>query len=183
MSMEPRAKHEIKHMTYAAVCLALAIVLPFVAGHIPQIGKMLCPMHLPVLLCGFITNPWWALAVGFIAPILRHFLFAMPPYPSFAAMAFELAVYGLVSGILYRRLPAKKGYIYITLLSAMVLGRVVSGIAMAILLQAGGGHYTFAAFIAANVTTSIPGIILQIILIPVLVMILEKAGIAHRHRK
>ena len=177
----PKAKHELRHMLYAAVCLALALVLPLVTGSIPQIGRALCPMHLPVLLCGFVAGPWWGLAVGILAPILRHLLFFMPAYPTFAAMALELGVYGLVSGLMYKHLPRRTGLIYLTLLTAMVLGRIASGAAMAALLSMDGQTYTFAAFIAANVTGAIPGMILQIVLVPVIVLALEKAGIAHKH--
>ena len=178
--MTAKAKHEIRHMVYAAVCLALALILPFVTGNIPQIGRALCPMHLPVLLCGFIAGPWWGLVVGLVAPVLRHLLFAMPPYPTFVAMALELGVYGLISGLLYKHLPRKAGFIYLSLLIAMVLGRIVSGVAMAALMGMAGQTYTFAAFIAGHVTGSIPGIIAQIVLVPVIVLTLEKAGIAHK---
>lgn len=180
--MTPRAKHELRHMVYAAVCLALALVLPFLTGNIPHIGRALCPMHLPVLLCGFVAGPWWGLAVGITAPVLRHLLFFAPAYPTFAAMAAELGVYGLVSGLLYKHLPRRMSCIYLSLLTSMVLGRIASGAAMAALLGLGGQSYTFAAFLAANVTGAIPGIIVQIVLIPVIVLALEKAGIAHKHR-
>ena len=179
--MTPKAKHELRHLTYAAVCLALALILPLVTGNIPRIGRALCPMHLPVLLCGFVAGPWWGLAVGLAAPPLRHLLFAMPPYPTFAAMALELGAYGLVSGLLYKHLPRRTGYIYLSLLAAMALGRIVSGAAMAALLGLGGQSYSFAAFIAANVTGAVPGLIAQILLVPVIVLALEKAGIAHKH--
>ena len=181
MRMTPHVKHEVRHMAYAAVCLALALVLPFLTGQIPAVGKMLLPMHLPVLLAGFVVGPWWAMAVGFIAPILRHLLFAAPPYPTFLAMAFELAVYGLVSGLIYKHTPRKKWTIYVSLLSAMVVGRAASGAAMAVLMGLGDQTYSFAAFFAANVTSGIPGIVLQIILLPLVVMALEKGGIAHKH--
>ena len=173
-------KYQVRRLVYGAVCLALALVLPFVAGQIPTVGKMLCPMHLPVLLAGFIVGPWWGVAVGFIAPILRHLLFTMPPYPSFVAMAFELATYALTCGLLYRHTPKKRGSIYLALLVAMLLGRIVSGVAMAILMGLAGKAYGFAAFFAANFTNSIPGIILQIALLPPIVMALEKAGITDK---
>ena len=181
MSLTPHAKRKVRQLVYAAVCLALALVLPFLTGHIRAVGKMLLPMHLPVLLAGFVVGPWWAMAVGFLAPVLRHLLFAMPPYPSFVAMAFELAAYGLVSGLIYQHTPRKKWTIYVSLLSAMVVGRAVSGVTMAMLMGLSEDHYTFPAFIAANFTSGIPGIVLQIVLVPLLVMALEKANIARKH--
>ena len=163
-------------LTYAAVCLALCLVLPFLTGQIPKVGGMLCPMHLPVMLCGFAAGPLWGAAVGLIAPVMRHLVFHMPPYPSFVAMAFELAAYGLVCGLLYRVLPRKKGRIYAALLPAMVLGRALSGLVMGLLLHLAGKPYPFAVFFAACVTQSVPGMILQLILLPVLVVALERGG-------
>ena len=104
---------QVRKLTYAALYLAIAMVLPFVTGQIPEIGSMLCPMHLPVLLCGFMCGAPWGLAVGFISPLLRSVVFGMPPmYPTAVAMAFEMAVYGGLAGLLYRLLPRKKSTIY-----------------------------------------------------------------------
>ena len=92
---------QTRKLTYAALFLALAMVLPFITGQIPEIGKMLSPMHIPVLLCGFLCGWPWGLAVGFVAPLLRSVVFGMPAmFPGAVAMAFELAVYGTLSAIL-----------------------------------------------------------------------------------
>ena len=164
-----------RNMVCAALCLALAYVLPFLTGQIPQIGAMLCPMHLPVLLCGFICGWPWGLAVGFIAPLLRSLTLGAPIlFPRAVCMAFELATYGAVSGILYRLLPGKRGYLYVSLLVAMILGRVVWGISMLICLGIKGGQFGFAAFISGAVTGSIPGIIIQLILVPLIVAAVAK---------
>ena len=170
---------QIRKLTYAALFLALALVLPFLTGQIPQIGSALSPMHIPVLLCGFLVGWPWGLAVGFIAPLLRSVSFGMPAmFPGAVAMAFELAVYGLVSGILYRLLPKKKWSIYVTLVVAMLAGRVVWGIARLILAGLSGSSFTWALFLAGAFTNAIPGIILHIVLIPVIVMVLERAGLS-----
>ena len=117
-----------RNLLYAAVCLALCLLLPFVTGQIPEIGKMLLPMHFPVLLAGFLCGPWWALAVGAVAPLLRFVLTGMPPiYPTGTAMAFELAAYGVAAGLLWKALPKKTVHIYTALVAAMLLGRVVWG--------------------------------------------------------
>ena len=164
-------------MIRAAMFLAIAYVLPFFTGQIPQVGAMLCPMHIPVLLCGFICGWPWGLAVGLIAPLLRSATLGMPPmFPTAVCMAFELATYGAVSGVLYRVFPKKKGFIYATLLGAMVVGRAVWGIAMAICMGVSGTSFGFAAFFAGAVTNAIPGIIVQIVLIPILIMVLQKTG-------
>ena len=101
-------KPALRRLLTAALSLALALVLPFLTGQLPQIGKALTPMHFPVLLCGLAAGPMWGFAVGLLAPPLRFFLFHAPPYPAFAAMMPELALYGLVSGLLYRRLAQKQ---------------------------------------------------------------------------
>ena len=169
-------KHnEILRMVLAALCLALAYVMPFLTGQIPEIGSMLCPMHIPVLLCGFICGWPWGLAVGLIAPLFRSFTIGMPPlYPTALCMSLELAVYGAVSGWMHRRLPRKKPYIYLSLLIAMLAGRLVWGGAMFLCLGLNGGQFTMAAFLAGAVVNAIPGIIAQIVLIPVLVMAADR---------
>ena len=168
-------KSNVKNMVLAAMFLALALVLPFLTGQIPEIGSMLCPMHIPALLCGFFCGWPWGLAVGFIAPILRSLTFGMPPmFPVAICMAFELATYGAVSGMLYEKLPNKKSSIYVALLTAMVAGRLVWGVARFICAGLDVSAFGLSAFWAGAITTAIPGIIVQIVLIPVLVMALAK---------
>ena len=167
--------NSVHRLTGAGLALALALVLPFLTGQIPEVGSMLCPMHLPVLLCGFVCGGPWGLAVGAIAPILRSLLFSRPPMFSAIPMAFELAAYGAVAGFLYRKMPKTKGSIYATLIAAMVIGRLVWGAAQVCMMGMQGSVFTFQAFLAGAITNAIPGIILQIILLPVLVMALQKA--------
>ena len=175
---------KVRKLTYAALLLALAVMIPFLTGQIPQIGSALSPMHIPVLLCGFLVGWPWGLAVGFIAPLLRSVIFGMPVMvPGAVAMAFELAVYGLVSGILYRLLPKKKWSIYVTLIVAMLAGRVVWGIARLIIAGLSGNSFTWALFLAGAFTNAVPGIILHIVLIPVLVMVTERAGLTLNRKK
>ena len=172
-----KRKSKVINMIRAAMFLAIAYVLPFFTGQIPQVGAMLCPMHIPVLLCGFICGWPWGLAVGLIAPLLRSVTLGMPPmFPTAVCMAFELAAYGAVSGALYRLFPKKKGFIYAALIGAMVVGRAVWGIAMAICMGVSGTSFGFTAFLAGAVTNAIPGIIVQIVLIPILIMVLQKTG-------
>ena len=161
-------------MIIAALMLAMAYVLPFLTGQIPEVGAMLCPMHIPVLLCGFICGWPWGLAVGFTAPLLRGLTLGMPPlFPSAVCMAFELAVYGAIAGLMHRLLPKKRGYIYLSLIIAMLAGRIVWGAAMFVCLGVTGGAFTFSAFIAGAITNAVPGIVLQIVMIPLIVMLVE----------
>ena len=168
----------LRHLVYAAVCLALCMLLPFLTGQIPQIGSALSPMHIPVLLAGFLCGPWWAMAVGFVAPMLRHVWLGMPPLITAIAMSFELAAYGLFSGLLYRLLPKKTVNIYVSLIGAMILGRIVWGITMVVISGVSGSAFTWSAFIAGALLNAVPGIILHIVLIPILVMALKRAKVA-----
>ena len=173
-------KHnKLLKMMLSALFLALAYVLPFLTGQIPKFGSMLCPLHIPVLLCGFICGWKWGLLVGFIAPLLRSLTLGMPPlFPTAVCMAFELATYGAVCGIMYKLMPQRKlYYIYCSLITAMIAGRIVWGIAMFVCLGINGTLFTFSAFIAGAFINSIMGIVVQIVLIPILVMILNNPKI------
>ena len=173
------SSRQIRKLTYAALYLAIALVLPFITGQIPEISKALSPMHIPVLLCGFMCGWPWGMAVGFIAPLLRGVLFGMPVlFPTGVAMAFELAVYGAMTGYLYSVLPRRKWITYAVLIIAMIAGRIVWGLAHVILAGFTGSEFTFAAFLAGAVTGVIPGIILHIALIPILVIAMERAGLS-----
>lgn len=170
-------KKTYKKMVFAAVCLALCMALPLLTGQIPQIGKALSPMHIPVLLCGFIAGPWYAAAVGAIAPLLRFMIFGMPKiFPTGIAMCFELSAYGLLSGALYAVLPKKPWCIYVSLITAMLGGRIVWGIASMAILAGTAEPFTWAAFVAGAFTNAVPGIILHIVLVPVIVIALKRAG-------
>lgn len=164
-------------LTSSALCLSLCLVLPFLTGQIPQIGSALCPMHLPVLLAGFLCGPWWAMMVGAAAPLLRHLMFSMPPLLTAIAMSFELAAYGAVSGLMYRKLTKNLPGIYLSLVTAMITGRVVWGIVRVLLTGVSGEAFTWALFLSGAFTTAIPGILLQLLIIPVLVVAFRRAKI------
>ena len=168
-------------MVLSALFLAMAFVLPFLTGQIPEIGSMLCPMHIPVLLCGFFCGWKWGLVIGFVAPLFRSLTLGMPPiYPTAFCMAFELAAYGAVSGLLYKLLPRKRSSVHVSLISAMLIGRIIWGIVMYLCMAVKGSSFTAAAFLAGAVTNAVPGIIVQIVLIPILVMLLDNPKILKR---
>ena len=169
---------QTRKLVLSAFFMALGIVLPFLTGQIPQIGKMLLPMHIPVLLCGFICGWQYGLAVGLMTPLLRSAMFGMPPMmPTAAAMAVELAVYGLATGILYAKLPKKIPYVYVSLLGAMIAGRVAWGIVSIALYSFMGNRFSMELFMAGAFMNAIPGIILQIVLIPAIIIALKKARV------
>ena len=162
-------------LAFSAMFLALAFLLPFLTGQIPQIGSMLCPMHIPVILCGYICGAPWGLAVGFIAPLLRSAILGMPMlFPTAVSMAFELAAYGFLSGLMYRILKKDKAGIHLSLIISMLGGRLVWGLAQFICLGFDTDKFSLTAFYTGAVTTALPGIAIQLILIPLLVIAYEK---------
>ncbi len=172
----------INKLVLSAFFLALGLIMPFLTGQIPEIGNMLLPMHIPVLICGFVCGWKYGLIVGFVVPILRSMIFAMPPILTALGMAFELATYGAITGVLYNKLPKSKSTIYVSLILSMVAGRVVWGLISVMIYGLSGTAFSWQLFIGGALLNAIPGIILQIVLIPVLVMALEKTGVIENDR-
>lgn len=183
-------KHKIiiSKICISGLCLALGLVLPFITGQIKEIGNMLCPMHIPVIICGFVCGPIYGLVIGLVTPLLRSVMFIMPPlYPTAAAMAVELAVYGLVSGLLYNILTKKNknnnfgisiAYIYISLITAMLVGRVCWGLTRYIFtLIDNTMKFNYQAFIAGAFVNAWPGIIIQLVIIPLLIAVLVRCKV------
>lgn len=239
-------KKNVKNLTLSAMFIALGLVLPLITGEIQQIGNMLLPMHIPVLLCGFICGWAWGGLVGAVLPPLRFLIFGMPPiYPTAVAMAFELCAYGVFTGLIYAEFkkrgtarsgrltpvnsekigaeniansgaedvtncgmenaingsassvngaenesdtinndaenkktakkPANIVAIYVSLISAMLIGRVVWGVVTWILYGAEGEAFTFSMFLSSAFLEAVPGIILQLILIPAIMVALQKS--------
>lgn len=173
-------KQGVINLVLSAMFLCIALLLPFLTGQIPQIGKMLLPMHIPVLLCGLICGWQYGLAVGFVAPILRGVILANPViFPTGIIMAFELAAYGFFAGLIFNLFKNQNiGKVYITLISSMVLGRVVKCIVQFFVLGFTDEGFVFAAYIAGAFTNAIPGIVLQLILIPMIMLTLDKTNLA-----
>ena len=171
--------NNVKKLAVTAMLFAVGMVLPFFIGQIPAIGKMLLPMHIPVLLCGFIVGWQYGALIGFLLPIVRGLVFGMPPlYPNAVAMAFEMAAYGFVSGYLYShaRWQCTK-MLYISLVRAMLAGRIVWAFAEVILLGIGGNIFTWKMFAAGAFLNAIPGIIVQLTLIPLIMVALRRAKV------
>ena len=171
-------KKRTQKLTLSAMFLAIGMVLPFFTGQIPKIGNMLLPMHIPVLLCGFICGWFYGLATGMILPILRSFIFGMPMlYPMAIAMAFELAAYGAIVGILYTCSEKKTtASVYRALVAAMICGRIVWWMAEVVLLGVNGSAFGWKMFVSGAFLNAIPGILLQLILIPAIMSAVRRAG-------
>ena len=160
-----------KKLVLTAMFVALGMVLPFLTGQIKEIGDSLLPMHFVIMLCGFICGWQYGAASGLVLPFLRSFAFGMPPlFPNCVWMSLELATYGLVTGLMFKAFSKKdiKATV-ISLIVAMISGRIVWGVAKVVLMGIAGKSFTVAMFITGGFVDAIPGIIIQLVLIPIIV--------------
>ncbi len=169
----------VTKMCLAAMFIAIGWILPLLSGQNQELGNMLCLMHIPVLVAGFILGPEYGIMVGAVTPLTRFLIFGRPPiYPTGVCMAFELAAYGFLSGFIYKLL-VKKGAndllsIYVALVGAMLGGRLIWGVSRALCGVISQSTFTWKMFIAAGFVTAVPGILIQLFLIPAIVMVLNK---------
>ena len=168
-------KTSTRKLTLSALFLALGLVLPLITGQIPQIGKMLPPMHIPVLLCGLACGWPYGLVCGLLGPVLSGVLTGMPSPAVLPGMMVECGVYGLVSGLMMQAVHTKKLYadLYISQITAMLLGRILSGVCKALIFAP--ATFTVAAWATTSFVTGLPGIVIQLVLLPTLVVALTKA--------
>lgn len=165
-----------KRITIAAVCVALCCILPM-AFHGMGLGSVFSPMHIPVLLCGIICGGGFGLICGCLGPILSSILTGMPGPAMLLSMVPELMCYGLVTGLMMKFVRTKHETldIYISLVTAMLAGRMVGGIVQALVYLGNSESYSIGLWATGYFVTGFPGIICQLILVPVLVMTLTKA--------
>lgn len=175
----------VKKSIITAVCIALCVVLPQAFHAIPNAGSIYCPMHIPVLLCGLICGWQYGGAIGFILPLLRYVMFGMPPiFPIGVSMAFEMAAYGMIAGALYKHSRWQCIIaLYRSLILAMLGGRVVWGVVRALLSGASGSAFTWQMFLSGAFITALPGIVLQLIAIPALMVALDRTGLVPFKKK
>lgn len=160
--------NKTKELTIASMCLALGILLPQAFHMIPNAGNIFLPMHIPVLICGFVCGPLYALIVGVCTPILSHIVFQMPQTMMLAQMIVELGIYGVSSSLLNKVLNIRNEYIksYICLVISMLMGRLTYGILNALIFKAGA--YSMEIFLSTAFITSLPGIIIQLLIVPII---------------
>ena len=160
----------IKKMVTSAFLLATGLVLPMIIGQIPLFGNMLLPMHIPVMLCGYWCGWQWGGLVGFILPLLRSLIFGMPVmFPTASSMAVELAVYGICTGLFHKKMGRSLKGLYLSLIGAMIIGRIAWGIVSVFLYGLGKNPFTWKLFLMQGLVYALPGILLQLLLIPTLV--------------
>lgn len=169
-------RSSIRNMTMAAVCVALCVVLPIAFHSIPDAGTVFLPMHIPVLICGMICGWPYGLLCGLMGPLVSSALTGMPPIAFLPSMMVECGTYGLVSGLVLKVIRTQRTYadLYIAQIIAMLAGRVVSGIAKALIFSPG---MALSAWVTASFITALPGILIQLIFLPSVVCTLMKAKV------
>lgn len=165
----------VKQSIITAVCIALCVVLPMAFHSIPQAGMIYCPMHIPVLICGIICAPQYAIICSIAGALLSSVLTGMPPAAMLPSMLVELTCYALIASLLMKFVHTKKSAVdlYISLIGALLIGRVIAGIVKALIFAR--GEITITAWATSYFVTCLPGIIMQIILVPVIYASLVKA--------
>jgi hypothetical protein len=176
----------IKNMVLAALFIAVGLVLPSFF-HFMGAGTVFLPMHLPVLICGLVCGWQWGFLAGATLPLLSSLLTGMPElFPLAIAMMFELAAYGFLTGWLLPHFKAQHGRLYLALIAAMLGGRLVSGLAKLVLFGLAGLPFGWQIFIGGAFITALPGILLQLALVPPLTMAINRLliyGAAHAYGK
>ena len=164
----------VKKLVFTAVCAALCLVLPMAFHSIPNAGQVILPMHIPVLLCGLVCGWPNGLLCGLIGPLLSSVITSMPPAAMLPSMMVECAAYGMVSGLGMKHVRTGKSVtdLYISMIAAMVLGRVVAGFAKAWIFTPGVAPF---AWVTTSLVTGIPGIVIQLVLMPLVVTALTRA--------
>ncbi len=173
--MKPDFQKPLVKCITAAVFLAVGLLLPLITGQLPQINRFLLPMHIPILLCGLVCGPQYGVCVGLITPLLRSAVFGLPViYPTALAMALELAVYGLVSGLIYKPRHHSLPRLYISLVTAMLFGRLARASWELILLNLTENGFQVKVYIGTTLLPSIVGALLQLIIIPAVMDLLRR---------
>ncbi len=164
----------VKKLVFTAVCAALCLVLPMAFHAVPNAGQIFLPMHIPVLLCGLICGWPFGFVCGLLGPAISSLVTSMPPMTMLPSMMVECGVYGLVSGLMMKLVRTKNSYadLYISMVTAMLMGRVVSGLANAFIFTTGAAPF---AWVTTSLVTGIPGIAIQLAVMPAVVFALGRA--------
>lgn len=164
----------IKKMVFTAACAALCLVLPMAFHTVPNAGSIFLPMHIPVLLCGLVCGWPYGLVCGLIGPAISSLVTSMPPLAMLPSMMVECAAYGAVTGLMMKFVRTKSltADLYISMVTAMAFGRVIAGFAKALIFAPGTPAF---AWVTTSLVAGIPGIVIQLIVMPAVVFALTKA--------
>ena len=174
MSKKSNAKNNTLKLVFSAVFLSLSIILPMVISSTPLLGQIFLQMHLPVMLCCIICGTPYGIIVGLMAPLLKFAITGLPVFNTAIAMAFELATYGGMCGMLYKAFPKKIFYVYPNLIISMILGRIVNGAMNFLISTTTDNVFILKTFITVTTINAIPGIVIQLTLIPLIILALRK---------
>jgi hypothetical protein len=165
----------VKKSIICAVCIALCYILPLFFHGIQNAGSIFCPMHIPVFICGLVCGWQYGLLCGISGPAISSALSGMPPVALLPSMMAELAVYGVITGILMKKIRTGSVYadLYISLTVAIIAGRVIAGLTRAFIFTK--GSYSLAMWIGGYVVTSWPGTLIQFVFIPTIIFALMRA--------
>lgn len=178
-----RSFMKTKKLTCGAMCLALALLLPqaFHLIGMQQAGSTFLPMHLPVFIGGMLLGPIYGLFLGVFSPLVSCILTGMPSPHIAIFMMCELATYGTISGLLFQHFDfnKKKFGALLSLISAMIAGRIVYGLTITIATYIFGIPMGSFEVVLASTLTGLPGICIQLIFVPILVRALDKVEFFH----
>lgn len=181
--MKTNNKNDVIKLTVSGLLLAIGIIIPrmfHIYGLNSQgLGQVFLPMHFSVFIAGVFLGQYYGLWIGFLTPLLNS-LFGMPMFPMNIIMAFELCTYGFFAGLFVATLPKIKIFgkdirVYLGLILSMIMGRVVYGIALFTAANLFGMEKLPKPLsIIASSITGIPGIVIQLIMVPVIVYALTR---------
>jgi predicted membrane protein len=161
-----------RKIVISGLLIAIGVFLPVIFHSMSMGGQIFLPMHIPVLIGGILLGPLYGSLVGVITPILSSFFTGMPPvFPMLPIMVFELGTYGLTAGYISKLYPKK---VFVPLLAAMFDGRISAGLVVFVLSRFFGVSIKPLFFLKGAIVTGLPGIIIQLIIIPPIVIALKK---------
>lgn len=161
-----------KELVLSGLLLGSGIILPMIFHMFGMTGPIALPMHIPVLIGGFLLSPQLSLFLGIITPVISSLMTGMPVmFPMAIIMAFELGTYGLTASLSTRKLKLSP---IPSLIISMIAGRIAAGLTVAVLVQLFGLNMNPLMFVKGAIITGIPGIIIQLIFIPSLIFAVKK---------
>ncbi len=172
--------NQSKKIIITSLFIAMGVVLPLCFHMIPSGGNIFLPMHLPVILGGMVVGPFYGILIGILTPTISHLLTSMPPAAVYPGMMLELISYAFFSGLFVKVIKTKNNILnaYLALIPSMLIGRIVSGLTNAFIFQA--GKYNFHTWITLSFVTSLPGIIIQLAIIPALYVFINNVVLSKK---
>lgn len=156
--MNQNIRSTSKTVVYTGLFLALGILLPqmFHFLPVPDVGKVLLPMHIPAILAGYLLGSRSGMIVGFLSPVISCMLFQMPPVLTMPIMAVEIMCYGAAAGSVGKKIKS----VYLGLIVTMICGRIASGLMYVIMINLLGIAGLNMQMFFLSISAGVPGMIL-----------------------